>query len=78
MFLSWASQVTHAYLPLNPVWSDSKFLNFTVDREFRQPTNHYLNGLRETDDLVKEIIFGFRDRGMENDTLFVMCATTLN
>lgn len=71
MFLSWASQVTHAYLPLNPAWMP-KSLPFTWDRPFTQPSNHYLNGLRETDDLIKEIILGFRERGLENDTLFVM------
>ena len=72
MYLTWQSQVTHVYLPLNPAWLENNYQPFTIDQPDTQPTDRYLNGLKETDDLVKEIILGFRERGLEDETLFVM------
>lgn len=72
MYLTWQSQVTHVYLPLNPAWLENNYQPFTIDEPDTQPTDRYLNGLKETDDLVKEIILGFRERGLEDETLFVM------
>jgi phosphoglycerol transferase MdoB-like AlkP superfamily enzyme len=72
MYLTWQSQVTHVYLPLNPAWLENNYQPFTIDQPDTQPIDRYLNGLKETDDLVKEIILGFRERGLEDETLFVM------
>lgn len=36
------------------------------------PIDNWLNAVRWTDDIVKEIILGFRERGLENETLFLM------
>jgi phosphoglycerol transferase MdoB-like AlkP superfamily enzyme len=66
------SQVTHIWLPLNPAWEKLNYQAFTQDKPDTQSTDLYLNGIRETDDLVKDIILGFRNRGLENETLFVM------
>jgi len=72
LYLTWMSQVTHIWLPLNPAWEELNYQAFTEDDPNTASTDLYLNGIRETDDLVKEIILGFRERGLENDTLFVM------
>ena len=72
MYLTWVSQVTHQWLPLNPAWEAKNYQPFTKDAPDTQGTDLYLNGVRETDDLVKSIISGFRERGLENETLFVM------
>ena len=32
----------------------------------------WLNAVRWTDDIVRDIILGFRERGLEQETLFVM------
>jgi phosphoglycerol transferase MdoB-like AlkP superfamily enzyme len=66
------SQVTHLWLPLNPAWEKLNYQAFTQDKPDTQSTDLYLNGIRETDDLVRDIILGFRKRGLENETLFVM------
>jgi phosphoglycerol transferase MdoB-like AlkP superfamily enzyme len=36
------------------------------------PVDTWLNAVRWTDDTIKEIILGFRERGLENETLFLM------
>ena len=36
------------------------------------PLDAWLNALKWTDDTVKDIILGFRERGLENETLFLM------
>lgn len=64
--------MTHIWLPLNPAWETVNYQAFTQDASGTESTDHYLNGIRETDDLVKDIILGFRERGLENETLFVM------
>ena len=72
MYLTWMSQVTHWGLPLNPVWSEKNFQEFIQDETDWETINDYLNGIRETDDNVKNIIEGFRQRGLEEETLFIM------
>jgi phosphoglycerol transferase MdoB-like AlkP superfamily enzyme len=68
MYLAWQSQVTHWGIPLNPEWTKDNYRPLTQDQDI----DRYLNGLKETDDLVKEIILGFRARGLEDETLFIM------
>lgn len=34
--------------------------------------NSWINGLKWTDDIVRDIILGFRERGLEDETLFIM------
>ena len=36
------------------------------------PVDSWLNALKWTDDIVRDIILGFRERGLENETLFLM------
>ena len=36
------------------------------------PFDSWLNAVRWSDDNVKDIILGFRERGLENETLFMM------
>jgi Sulfatase len=80
MYLSWMSQVTHWGVPRSPAWDELHYQKFTKDESIPDLINNYLNGIRSTDDIVKEIILGFRERGLEDDTLFVMyprfCALT--
>ena len=44
------------------MWDDRRHL----------PMDSWLNALKWTDDIVKDLILGFRERGLENETLFIM------
>ena len=72
MYLAWMSQVTHWGLPLNPAWAERGYQHFIQDEQVYDTVDAFLNGLRETDDNVKTIIEGFRERGLEDETLFIM------
>ena len=74
MYIAWMSQVNHWGLPPNPEWVKKNYQQFTQDETGTDTdtVDAYLNALRETDDNVKAIITGFRERGLENETLFIM------
>jgi arylsulfatase A-like enzyme len=72
MYLTWMSQVTHWGVIPNPSWVRRNYQKFTKDETLYDTIDKYLNGVRETDDIVKEIILGFRERGLEDETLFIM------
>jgi hypothetical protein len=72
MYLTWMSQVTHWGLPTNPEWAEKGYQHFIQDETVYDTVDAYLNGIRETDDNVKSIIEGFRQRGLEDETLFIM------
>jgi len=72
MYLTWMSQVNHWGLPLNPEWKQENYQSFIQDETDWDTVDAYLNKIRETDDNVKNIIEGFRERGLEEETLFIM------
>ena len=80
MYLSWKTSATHTPLILPPSWEDENHRDYLekgddselwYNREYL-PIDSWLNAVRWTDDKVKEIILGFRERGLEDETLFVM------
>jgi hypothetical protein len=80
MYLSWMDSTTHWPIILPPEWLEKNYrpyLKKTGDPSLWEEREHlpvdaWLNALKWTDDIVKEIILGFRERGLENETLFVM------
>jgi phosphoglycerol transferase MdoB-like AlkP superfamily enzyme len=71
---------THYPLILPPEWIEENYNSYLEktgdpslwhERE-HVPLNEWLNALKWTDDIVKDIILGFRERGLEDETLFVM------
>ena len=72
MYIAWMSQVNHWGLPLNPQWEKENYQRFIQDETAPDTIDTYLNSIRETDDNVKAIITGFRKRGLEDETLFIM------
>ena len=80
MYLSWQDSTTHTPLILPPNWTETNSRSYLekegdsslwTSRE-HLPLDSWLNALRWTDDIVKEIILGFRERGLEDETLFLM------
>lgn len=69
MYLGWMSTTTHTPLHLPP---DMDVKSYVHDSPEGDSMNSWLNAVRWTDDAIKEIILGFRERGLENETLFVM------
>jgi phosphoglycerol transferase MdoB-like AlkP superfamily enzyme len=72
MYLGWMSTTTHTPFKVLPDWLTQNYQAFVNDHREWQSTDAYLNAVRWTDDKVKEIILGFRERGIENETLFLM------
>jgi hypothetical protein len=80
MYLSYKTSTTHAPIVINPQWLEANnrsYLEKGDQWELWHETEHlpidtWLNGVRWSDDLVKQIILGFRERGLEDETLFVM------
>jgi hypothetical protein len=83
MYLSWMSSTTHTPIILPPKWIEENYREYLAEVDetanvdiwhIREhlPFGRWLNGLRWTDDIVKEIILGFRQRGLEDETLFFM------
>ena len=84
MYLSWKTSTTHYPYRISPAWMETNFKYYWEAKDFTIPDgfnakyynsknlNVWLNCLRWTDDAVKEIILGFRERGLEDETLFVM------
>jgi len=80
MYLSYKTSTTHTPIIINPEWLETNYQAYLekgddwelwYDRE-HLPIDTWLNGVRWSDDLVKQIILGFRKRGLEDETLFVM------
>jgi len=80
MYLSWKTSATHTPLYLPPEWEDENHRAYLqkgdnwelwTERE-HVPIDQWLNALRWTDDIVKELILGFRKRGLEDETLFML------
>jgi phosphoglycerol transferase MdoB-like AlkP superfamily enzyme len=83
MYLSWQDSTTHTPLILPPKWAETNYRSYLkkegdssqwTNRE-HLPLDSWLNAVRWTDDTVKEIILGFRERGLEDETLFFMYHT---
>jgi phosphoglycerol transferase MdoB-like AlkP superfamily enzyme len=72
MFLGWMSSATHTPFQLKPEWVAENQQDFIEGETAWDTVNNYLNAVRWTDDRVKEIILGFRERGLEDETLFIM------
>jgi Sulfatase len=72
LFLGWMSTTTHTPFVISPEWIEKSYQHFTQDDAEWGSMDAWLNAVRWTDDKVKEIILGFRERGLENETLFLM------
>jgi len=72
MYLGWMTTTTHMPFKINPDWLGRNYQPFVIDDDEWISMDKWLNAVRWTDDKLKEIIFGFRERGIENETLFVM------
>jgi hypothetical protein len=70
MYLGWMSTTTHTPFRIPSEWNGRK--NYVHDHGEWDSVDNWLNAVRWTDDKVKEIILGFRERGLENETLFLM------
>jgi hypothetical protein len=77
MYLSWMSSTTHTPFLFTDEWLHEHYQPFVRDRNKWGSTDKWLNAVRWTDDKVKEIILGFRERGLEDDTLFLMYISRL-
>lgn len=75
MYLGWMSTTTHTPFRIPSEWNGRKSYVWT-NGEWDSVDN-WMNAVRWTDDKVKEIILGFRERGLENETLFLMYFTLL-
>ena len=80
MYLSWKTTTTHTPLIFPPAWAKDNLRQYLEKGDHSElwhlrehlPIDSWLNGVRWTDDIVKEIILGFRKRGLEDETLFIM------
>ena len=72
MYLSWMSSTTHTPFLFSDGWLDKHYQPFVRHKSKWGSTDKWLNAIRWTDDKIKEIILGFRERGLENETLFLM------
>ena len=72
MYLSWMDSTTHTPFIFPPQWAEKNHRDYIQNEDSWAPVNEWLNSLRWTDDIVKEIILGFRERGLEDETLFLM------
>lgn len=70
MYLGWMSTTTHTPFRVPPEWDGRK--SYVHDHGQWDSLDNWINAVRWTDDKVKEIILGFRERGLENETLFLM------
>jgi len=73
MYLGWMSTTTHTPFLISPEWQGRA--NYVKDESHWSSVDNWLNAVRWTDDKVKEIILGFRERGLEDETLFLMYLT---
>jgi len=70
MYLSWMSSTSHYPFTLPPQWKNNR--TYIHDEDAWASINSWLNSVRWTDDTIRDLILGFRERGLEDDTLFVM------
>jgi phosphoglycerol transferase MdoB-like AlkP superfamily enzyme len=70
MYIGWMDSTTHTPFLLPPTWKNNK--TYFHDDGIWASLNGWLNAVRWTDDIVKDIILGFRERGLEDETLFIM------
>jgi len=64
------SSTTHYPFTLPPQWRNNR--TYIHDEDAWASINGWLNSVRWTDDTLRDLILGFRERGLEDDTLFVM------
>jgi phosphoglycerol transferase MdoB-like AlkP superfamily enzyme len=69
MYIGWMDSTTHTPFLLPPFWKNKTYYH---DDDSWASINGWLNAVRWTDDIVKDIILGFRERGLEDETLFIM------
>src|SRR5579862_684593 len=83
LYLGWMTSTTHYPLILPEEWASQNYRSYLkksgdsslwYNRE-HLPMDSWLNAVRWTDDIVRDIILGFRARGLEDETLFVMYLT---
>jgi len=72
MFIGWVTTTTHCPFIVPPKWANESSQSYVKDNDQWHSVNAYLNALRWTDDKIQELITGFRSRGLEEETLFVM------
>jgi hypothetical protein len=72
MYLSWMDSTSHTPFIFPPEWKEKNHRNYIQNEDSWAPINEWLNSVRWTDDIIKEIILGFRERGLEEETLFLM------
>jgi len=70
MYIGWMDSTTHFPFILPPQWKNNN--TYINDQDAWASIDAWLNSVRWTDDIIKTIILGFRERGLEDDTLFVM------
>jgi phosphoglycerol transferase MdoB-like AlkP superfamily enzyme len=73
MYIGWMDSTSHTPFILPPFWKNNK--TYFHDEDAWASVNGYLNTVRWTDDIVRDIILGFRERGLEEETLFVLYST---
>jgi phosphoglycerol transferase MdoB-like AlkP superfamily enzyme len=72
MYLGWMSTTTHTPFLLPPEWSKDNLRSYVHDESEWGSVDKWLNAVRWTDDMIKELILGFRERGLEDETVFLM------
>ena len=72
MYLSWMTSTTHNPFLVAPEWEREYSQKYINDDRCYDSVDRYINAVRWSDDKVKEIILGFRERGLEDETLFLM------
>jgi phosphoglycerol transferase MdoB-like AlkP superfamily enzyme len=80
LYASWKTTTSHTPLIFPPKWKEENlksYLDKGTNSEMwnmreHLPFDSWLNAVRWSDDNVKDIILGFRERGLENETLFMM------
>ena|SRR5579859_1194657 len=80
LYLSYKTTTTHTPLIFPPKWKNEHLKYYLEKGDHSElwnlrehlPFDSWLNAVRWSDDCVKEIIEGFRERGLENETLFMM------
>jgi len=80
MYLSWKTTTTHYPFIFPPEWIEKNYKRYLDKGDHPElwsqrehlPIDTWLNAVRWTDDSLRDIILGFRERGIEDETLFLM------
>lgn len=80
MYLSYKTTTSHYPFIFPPKWKENNYKKYLEkgdnpelwEQREHLPVDTWLNAVSWTDDLLQEIIKGFRERGIEDETLFVM------